>query len=289
MGAMMPTGNGAATETGVAVAAGFAPRKTNNLAFIWLLIKLRLSHMMVFRFSFFEGFFADGVLFVVQILAFNAIYGHVDGIGDWGRGQMIVFVGTFSLLNAISMTVCFFGLVGLPQKIREGGLDLYVTKPGSALLRLTFERVDPGSAPLIVFSCAIVLYGARVAGIRVTPALAAAYAALALLMALLYYDMELILRTVPFFTLSASALDRLEGNLLTLNFQIPGTLYRGAFKAVFLFALPYGVMATAPAQLLCGALTPLGLLHALAIAAAFTAFALRFWRFGLRHYKSASS
>ncbi|MDR3085567.1 MAG: ABC-2 family transporter protein [Christensenellaceae bacterium] len=260
-----------------------------NLRFIWLLTKLRLAHTMVFRVSFFGAFFADGALFLVQMLAFSLIYGQVDGIGGWSRGQMMIFIGSFSMLNGLSMFLCFFGLADLPRKIREGGIDLYLTKPGNPLLRLSFESMDLGSAPLLLLSAFIVAHGMAIEGIMLTLPLILYYGALILAMGLLYYDMELILRTIPFFVISATAIERLEGDMLTLNFKIPGVLYKGGFKLLFYFVLPYGIMATVPTEALSGVLGPWGLAYALAIVAGFTAFALWFWGLGLRNYKSASS
>jgi ABC-2 type transport system permease protein len=109
------------------------------------------------------------------------------------------------------------------------------------------------------------------------------------LMALLYYDMELILRTIPFFVISAQSIERLEGDILELNFKIPGGVYKSFFKILFYYVMPYGIMATVPTELLSGVLTLTGLARAIAVTAGFTAFALWLWRFGLRHYKSASS
>lgn len=260
-----------------------------TLRFIFLLIKLKLSHMMVFRLSFFGAFFADSTLFIVQLLTFNIIYSQVDTIGNWSRGQMLIFIGTFSIINGLNMLIYFFGVLTIPQKIREGGLDLYITKPGNTLLRLTFENVNPGSAPLLLLSGWIITYGISVLDTRVTVPLICAYTILVLLMTLLYYDMELILRTIPFFVISATAIDHLEGEMLMLNFKIPGVLFKGMFKVLFYFVLPYGVMATVPTQLISGTLSISGLLQALAVVVFFTAFALWFWNFGIKNYKSASS
>ncbi len=62
-----------------------------NLRFIGMLVQLKLSHMMVFRVSFFGAFLADGMLFIVQLLAFHVIYSQVDTIGDWSRGRHAYF------------------------------------------------------------------------------------------------------------------------------------------------------------------------------------------------------
>ena len=127
-----------------------------NLRFVWLLIKLKMSHMMVFRLNFFGAFFADGMLFLVQLLTFNIIFGQVDSIGDWGRGEMLIFIGTFSMINGLNMLIYFFGVIGIPEKIQSGDLDHYLTKPVNPLFRITFEKVNLGSAPLLLLSGAIV-------------------------------------------------------------------------------------------------------------------------------------
>ena len=260
-----------------------------NLRFIGLLVKMKLVRTMAFRIGFFGAFIADGALFLVQLLAFSVIYGQVDSIGDWSRGQMLIFVGTFSMINGLNMVLFAFGTVNIPQKIREGGLDLYLTKPGNTLLRLSLEEVNPGSAPLLILSGVIVAWGVAVEGIHVTPLLLLGYVGMVLLMTLLWYDMEIITRTIPFFVISSTAIERLEEDVIMLNFKIPGVIYKGFFKALFYFALPYGIMATVPTQLLSNTLSLTGLFHSLCIVVGFTAFTLWFWRFGLRRYKSASS
>ena len=263
-----------------------------NLRFIWLLIKYKFSRMMVFRADFFLAFFGDSVLFLVQLLTFETIYSHVDFIGGWTRGQMIIFVGTFSMINALNMVIYFFGIVDLHGKIRRGDLDQYLTKPVNPLLRLTFEEADPGSLPLILLSGGIIAYGVKTAELRLTAPLLLLYIFLILIMTLLWYDMQVILRTFSFFFPASNAIDpisRIEGSLLNLNFKIPGVIYKGVFKVLFYFVLPYGIMATIPAQALTRMLTFPAFLYALGIVALFTALTLWFWRFGTKHYKSASS
>lgn len=261
----------------------------HNMRFILMLIKLKLSHLMVFRLSFFGGFLADAMLFVIQLLTFELIYGQVDSIGGWSRAQMTIFIGTFSFINGIAMVLFFFGLNDIPSKIREGGLDLYMTKPANVLLRLTFESVNPGSVFLLLLSGVIVAHGVAMADMHVTVGLVLLYGALVLLMTLLYYDLSLIIRTLPFFFITAETVQRLEGNILDLNFRVPGVLYKKALKVIFYFVCPYGIMATIPTQVITRTLTPLGLGYAIGITALFTILALWFWRFGMRRYKSASS
>ena len=261
-----------------------------NLRFILMLIKMKLSHMMVFRLNFFMVFFADGTLFLMQLLTFEAIYSQVETIGGWSRGQMIIFVGTFSIINALNMLIYFFGVVDIPGKIKRGDLDQYLTKPVNPLLRLTFESINPGSIPLVILSVLIVSYGVSAEGLKVSPPIVCGYTVLVIIMTVLWYDMEVLLRSIPFFlVISADGIMRIEDPLLELNFKVPGILFKGFFRILFYFIFPYGIMSTVPTQFLTRSITLPGVLTAVLTAVIFTVFTLWFWRFGLRRYKSASS
>lgn len=258
----------------------------NDMRFIKELISLRLSRIMTFRLGFFGPFFIDTSFFLIQILAFEAIYGHVDSVGGWSRGEILIFVGTFTLIDALNMIVYFFGVISIPEKIQTGELDLYLTKPVSPLLRLSLEQVNPGSVPLLVFAVCIIAYGVQTGGVQVTFAASAGYAALVLLMTILYYDMELMLRSAAFFTYSVTNLVKIENTAIELCLKIPGTAFYGVYKFVFYCVIPYGIIATIPAQMLSGMLSVRELMFAAAITGLFTVFARRLWKYGLQRYES---
>lgn len=260
-----------------------------HLRIAWTLFKLKQARNMAFRFSFFGAFFVDGSMFLIQILMFSAIYSQVESIGGWDRSQMLFFIGTFSIINALSMTLAFFGLLTIPGKIKSGRLDLYITRPVNSLFYLSLERIDLGSVPLIFGGMAILFYAVSVGSMEVTLVRVLGYTFLVLLMTILYYDLEVIFRTIPFFVIQTTSIDQLEGELIVLCMKVPGVVFKGAFKLLFYLLLPYGIMATIPTQFFSGTLSPLGFTYAVGITVAFTAFTLAFWRYGLRNYKSATS
>jgi ABC-2 type transport system permease protein len=202
---------------------------------------------------------------------------------------MLIFIGTFSIINAINMSTYFFGLISIPAKINSGEMDLYITKPFNTLLHLSFESIDIGSVPLVFASIGIVVYAVSGMNLQITAITVMGYIFLVLIMTLLWYDMMVIIRTIPFFVVQASSIENLEGEVITLCMKIPGTLFKGAFKLLFYLVLPYGIMATVPTQFFSGTLSPSGFVYSVAVVAAFTAFTLFFWKLGLRNYKSASS
>ena len=193
------------------------------------------------------------------------------------------------MINALNMTLFFFGLIYIPDKIKTGQLDLYITKPVRPLLYLSFENINVGSFPLVLGSIGILIYAVSIMGIQVTLGMILGYIFLVTIMLILYYDIMVIVRTILFFVIQASAIEHLEGELITLCMKIPGVLFEGAFKVLFYLLLPYGIMATIPTQFFTGTLGILEFLYAIGIATIFTIFTLAFWKLGLRNYKSASS
>lgn len=261
----------------------------NSINVIKRLVLMRFQRLMVYKIGFWGPFLVDGSLFIVQLLAFQAIYSQVDSIGEWPRGNMVVFIGSFSLINAINMTVYFFGVNSIPEKIKTGDLDLYLTKPANVLLRLTFEQVNPGAAPLIFLSIGIVLYGCSLQGMKLTVGSVAAYAVSILFMSVLYYALEVIIRSTAFFFISADGATQLEDCGLELCMQLPGTLFYGVYKMIFYMILPYGIIATYPTLLLADGLSAEMLVHGVGVVVVFFTFMIILWRAGLRHYNGVNS
>lgn len=253
------------------------------------LFRLRFHGLTVFRFDFFAPFFVDGSLFAIQLLAFGAVYANVDRIGSWGRGEMILYIGTFSLLNAVNMTIYFFGINSIPYKVRSGELDLYLSKPVSPLFRLTFENISPGAVPLILMSVCIIVYGIASLQMTLTLVIAAAYIFWLVLMEILYYEMEVLIRSVSLYVVSMARMEQIEEAGLDLCMKLPGIALYGVYKVIFYLILPYGIMATLPVQSMIGELNLQRTLYGIGVAVLFTVFTCIIWKNGLKHYNSASS
>lgn len=253
------------------------------------LVRIRFQGLMMYRLGFFGPFFVDGSLFVVQLLVFGAVYSNVEQIGTWGQGEMILFIGTFSLINAVGMVFYFFGIQQLPGTIRGGGLDLYLTKPVSPLLRLTFEKINPGSVPLLLMSLVIIGYGIRKAEITADAGSVFLYLGWVALMTVLHYDMMVLIRCVCFFLVTNARLEQLEEAALDLCMKLPGIAFYGIYRILFCFLLPYGLMATLPVQSILGEMGWRTALEGCAVVAAFTGLTTFVWKRGLRRYNSASS
>lgn len=264
-------------------------RILKNMRVLREMTKLRLHGLMVFRLDFFAPMFIDGSLFLIQLLAFAVVYKNVETIGRWGRGEMILYIGTFSLLNAINMTIYFFGVQSIPYKVKSGELDLYLTKPVSPLFRLTFENVNIGSAPLILMSLCIIGYGVKNLPSDLEMLRIGAYCLWVGIMAVLYYEMEVIIRSVSLYIVSTARMEQVEEAGIDLCMKLPGTAFYGVYKVIFYLLLPYGIMATLPVQSILGEMNWKLALYGIIVVLLFSLLTALVWKGGLKRYNSASS
>jgi len=260
-----------------------------SLRILTAVSRCRSSRQMAYQASFWTAFWVDVVVFATILLTFSAIFSQVESIGGWTLPHMVIFVGAFTIIDALYMATYFFGVLSIPDKIRSGALDLYLTKPASALFLVSFENMSLGSVLLIAPGVMMVAWGVAELGARLTPALLAGFIFLILAMVVLMYWLMVLLRVPAFWLVRITAFQELENGLVEFSFRIPGIAYQGVWKFLLYVILPYGLMATIPTQFITGGMD---LRHWLLTGGVFVGFwvvTLALWRLGIRHYGSASS
>ena len=253
------------------------------------LMKFKLNSEMMYSFNFWSAFLTDLSLFVLQIFMFSALFLQVETINGWNINQMIIFIGTFTIIDAAYMATYFFGVLTIPDKIRTGSLDIYLTRPVNTLFYVSFENIDPGSALLMLPGIGMVLYGMGRLGLALTAGRVLGYIFLLILMCLLMYSLMIIIRTLAFRFIKIDSFCELENELVNFVFRIPGVVYRGLWKFIFFVLLPYGLIATIPAQFLSDALEGRYWAMSIGVCALFMGLSIVLWKKGLRVYGSASS
>jgi len=253
------------------------------------LLKFKLSARLVYSYDFWSAFFADSMLFFVQLLTFSAIFSHVEQVNGWTINEVIVFIGTFTLIDGLTMATYFFGVITLPEKIRTGRLDIYITKPVNTLFYSTHDSMSPGSFMVCIAGIIMVLYGASKMGIEFSFGLLFGYIFLALMMFILMFSLSVILRSVAFWFVRIDSLMEIENQLIEFAFRVPGVVYKGFMKIILWVVLPYGLIATIQTQLLAGMMDPKTWLFVITITVTFFTIAVLLFKKGLSVYSSASS
>lgn len=262
------------------------------MRYIKLLYRLFIFKMnlkMMYRFDFWSAFFADGMLFIVQLLMFGTIFTSVNHINGWEFYQIVIFVGTFTLIDGMVMSTFFFGLIGLPDKIRTGELDIYLVKPVNTLFLISFHQVNPGSIMVTVLGLGIVGYGLSIGGVVPSVFQVLMYIAALISMYLLMFAQMVLIRVVAFWTVKVRGLMEIENSIIEMAFMVPGSAFRGITKILFMIVLPYGLIASGPTFVLTQWMSPVFYLWAVGAGVLFFGLAILAFKRGLADYSSASS
>lgn len=262
--------------------------KKYSRTFIYLL-KLKLSREMVYSFNFLTTLFVDGTFFVIQMLAFSTIFLNVGTVNGWSKYHMIIFIGTFTILDGLYMTTYFFGVLSISEKIRNGGLDIYITKPVNTLFLISFENMNIGSILIVVPGIIMVAYGTLKLGIEISAMKVLGYIFLLLVMYMIMYNLMVILRCCSFWFTKVDNINKLENELVNFSFRVPGIMYKGIAKVIFYLILPYGLVATIPTEFFTGMMSITGWIISISVCIAFTLLRRMIWKKGLKRYSSASS
>lgn len=260
-----------------------------HLRLLLTMVSIRLSRQMMYRASFWTAFFVDTTLFATQLAVFSTLFLSVDGVNGWSREQMVFFVGTFSIVDGLEMFLYFFGILAIPGHVRNGRMDLYLTKPASPLFLTAFEGVDFGSLFIAAPGVLMVAWATARMGITATPLRVIGYLFLLGLMLLLLFHLLLLVRCAAFWTTQTTALGELEEELMGFSFRVPGVVFRGGLRIALFTVIPYAMLATVPTQFFTDGLSLAEWSLALTVTAAFSLLAQTVWRAGLRRYGSTGS
>lgn len=254
-----------------------------------MMFKQNISKQMIYSGNFWVAFFVDLLLWVFQLVTFTSIFSHVDTINGWGLSHMFVFVGSFNIVDAMNMGTYFFGLIEFPGKVRTGMLDMMIVKPIDTQFFVAISHLNPGSLMGIVTGCVMVVYGVVTGGFSVTAAKVIGYVVLILMMYMLYYSLLMLVRTLSFFVVKINSITEAENSAIEFSFRVPGVVYKGVSRLIFLIVLPYGLLATAPTAFITELLSIKEWGIIIAVTVIFFVFTRKMFKFGLKKYTSASS
>lgn len=243
---------------------------------------------MVYRANFFTWSAVTLGWVVFNILFLELIFGNLDTLAGWNKGQVFILQGFIFLIDLILWGVIYNNLYDFPQKITRGTMDLELVKPVDAQFILSLKQFAMNQINSLILGIAMISYGIRVGGLHPT-ILDFVYAFLVFLIAafFLYSGYFASVCTAFWF-------DRLS-NIVYLFPQlrqfskVPLPALRGWVRVVLVYFLPAALIASLPSQFLFGErhFDLVGVLAFLAVIS----FLFSRWIFaqGLKKYSSASS
>jgi ABC-2 type transport system permease protein len=210
-------------------------------------------------------------------------------VGTWTKWQMVLLVGASNFIQQLYQAFFLTNCTNLSELVRTGKMDFLLLLPVNTRFLVSLRVVDLGAFVNALFAVCVMSFAALKLNLHPSAGQFAGFAALCIVGILIHYSLMFILATIAFWTVRAQGIVWGYYNLFNIA-RMPDEAFRGAFTAVFTFALPVLLVSNVPVRVLADKVsTPLTWLLLLGVGCFWAAVSEWFWRVSVRRYTSASS
>ncbi|WP_242861439.1 ABC transporter permease [Cellulosilyticum ruminicola] len=254
-----------------------------------LFIKNCLMAQMEYRINFITGVIVESGYLLAKALYAIVVYSTGVSIGGLSSDAILLFIGTYTMMTGIYMGLFYVNFQKIPEYVRDGSLDLYITKPISTQFMVTMRYFDFGMPiPSIIGGLTMIVIGWRRLNIGITPLHIIGFIGFMLTGILLTYSIFLLPQILSFWTVKTSGVNDISNALWDFN-NMPKGIYSKRVQQFGTFVIPIFLISNC---------SPLVILDKLsigesvwAISATILFFILSRFLFykAMRNYSSASS
>jgi ABC-2 type transport system permease protein len=230
----------------------------------------------------------DVVYYAMNIGLFSVLFLHTNVIAGWTKDQMMIFVSAYLVADAISMTIFSNNLWWLPVYINRGELDYYLIRPVSPLFFLSLREFAANSFINLLMAGGYFCYTILTYPGEWSLSSLPGFILLIINGTLIHYCLQMIMVIPVFWTHSARGFMDLFYTL-GVAMERPHKIFHGWQRLLFTVILPFGLIASLPAQYFIEGFTFMDLAHVTLVTIGIWALMLFLWRQGLKNYSSASS
>ena len=253
---------------------------------IWLLMNKNafqavLTHKTILAIFIFAkllrfGFFLSFLFFLVR---------GTQSLAGYSSQQAIFFFMTFNVVDIVSQFL-FREVYRFRPQVVSGEFDLVLVKPMSSLFRALLGGADV----MDLITIPPLLAAVYLVGSYLSPTTAQIIFYIALILNGLLISAAFHIAVISFgiITLEIDHAIMIYRDLTNLG-RFPVDIYKQPLQGVLTYLVPVGIMITLPAKALMGLVSPIGVLLSFALGATSLLLSLRFWKFALTKYTSASS
>ena len=259
------------------------------LAIYAALWKNSVTREMSFKGNFILWIVVELLWFGLQLCFVSVVFSQTNSVGTWTQWQMVLLVGASNFIQQVYQAFFLVNCTNLSELIRTGKMDFLLLLPVNTRFIVSLRQVDLGAFVNALFAVAVMIFAADRLQLHPTLAQLAGFGALCIVGILIHYSLMFMLAAISFWTVRAQGIVWGYYNLFNIA-RMPDEAFRGAFKAMFTFALPVLLVSNVPVRVLADKLvSPAGLLTLLGLCVVWALISEWFWRISVRNYTSASS
>ena len=251
--------------------------------------KNSVAREMSFKGNFILWIVVELLWFGLQLCFVSVVFSQTTTVGTWTQWQMVLLVGASNFIQQVYQAFFLVNCTNLSELVRTGKMDFLLLLPVNTRFIVSLRQVDLGAFINALFAVAVMVYAAGRLHLHPTLAQLAGFSALCVVGILIHYSLMFMLAAISFWTVRAQGIVWGYYNLFNIA-RMPDDAFRGAFKAVFTFALPVLLVSNVPTRTLANTLNSYWpLLALLGLGVVWALISEWFWKLSVRRYTSASS
>lgn len=254
----------------------------------WIQLRASLQTAMQYR----VNFIIDGMMSLFwmmwTLIPLWAVFRGRDSVAGWSFPEALIVAGWFTILQGVLNGAINPSLVETTDRIRTGTLDFVLVKPADGQFLISTAKFAPWKVVNVISGAVMVVIAFRLLGRWPEPGDVALAALLLGVAVMTMYSLWILVVCAAFWVVRLDNLAYLLQSIFDAA-RWPLDVFRGAWRILFTFVIPLGLMTTYPARAILGTLAPQTTLVALVGALAFAALSRIVWTQALRRYTSASS
>jgi ABC-2 type transport system permease protein len=265
-------------------------REIKKHLFIYsIFVKNSLMAQMEYRFNFIGNLAMETGYLFAKLSYVVVVYRSGVEINGLSADEILLFIGTFIALTAVYAGMFMINNFNLRGKIKDGDLDLLLTKPVSLQFMATLRQTD-----LTIFSVDFIAGGILIViawnrlNIPVTFQTVGGFAAFFAISSLVSYSLFLLPQILSFWLLNTSAIAEITDSFWDFN-SMPMAIYSRWIQQIGIFILPIFVITNFPPMFLLGQIPPVYLAWSLVLPVGLLMIVRLAWSRGVKQYNSASS
>lgn len=252
-------------------------------------VKNNMIAQMQFRVNFVISILTEVGFIFAKSLYIIVLFSAGLSINGLEPKQMLLFIGSYTLITGIMDAVCYPNIAAIPDYIRTASLDVMLTKPINSLFMSAFKKFDLGlGIPNVIGGLIMIIVSWKLSGIPLSVLNILGFTVFSLLGCVLTFPILIIPVTLSFWMIKSSALMDMIWAMWDFN-NMPMTIYNKIIKAIGIFVLPIFMVTNLAPMFVLGQLPEIYIIYSMIAAPVFLIFSIRFWNFAIRSYSSAGS
>lgn len=257
----------------------------------WRIFRILIRTAFIRDVTFRGAFYADIFHVVLWIGLFftviEVLFAHTQSLAGWSKGNLIVLLGVWSLLDDLASGTFWNGVQRLPQIIADGEMDFILTRPVDSQFLIAAERFRFSRVIPVLMDFALIAYGLKIGSMADWPVLVFGFPIVLVAGYLTAFAIFSLLHTLGFWFLRIDNVWALYEGFENIG-KYPLDIFGRYIKLLSLTLVPLTIMFVFPAEALVGFISGTEVLNALVVAVVFLWLARRFYQYSVRRYSSVA-